>query len=210
MLILLATLNLSVLGQFSNESGLNPFDPVGSPFGAREVEQFNVSKVGKDKTLLMRAFNAVTEIENEKRENLGVAIEILQRVGEGHYHFKFIYDRNHTRNMLVLLDDKRYADGQQLMMHLAKTEKVHEYTTVLGAKANIRVFEQTVPEKVEPFTRVEFLERLKGGEKWLLENFVAKNCSNCIGGTRSALRGGGRCQTCGGTGKTLKDLEVIW
>lgn len=120
--------------------------------------------------------------------------------------------------LLVIPGGELVADNSILSVKAVKTEKMHQYKTVMGSMSTIPVW---VPaEEEREFTKTEFREKLMAGvifEIWYpLEN---ESCKTCIGSGKVASQPGRHsqdgkqlCKACAGHGKiqVLQKFEVVW
>jgi hypothetical protein len=97
----------------------------------------------------------------------------------------------HHRTIAIdLIRDKRLPDGAGLQGPLWKggiewesTGKVHEYTSVAGAKKSVLLYSQVpVPKKYQRMELDEFVTRLKDGESFLVKmGTTLEPCKKCNG-----------------------------
>lgn len=176
-------------------------------------EVFEISKVGKDKSTLLKYFSVIEEKENKARKPHSLLLEVAQKQDDKNYHVYLynIHTRSQTRYLLKLLDSKSYADNEKIIVYAKSVEGTSEYRTITGANANIRILQEFIPEQPILFSQEEFVKRLKDGETWDLKGALNVPCAPCFGdGKKSNLQGGEKCMDCNGKGFLIKDVIVKW
>jgi len=189
---------------------VDPFaevDPFGKSFGKSNppiTETLEVSKVGNDKSKLIKAFNLIKE--NHKSRAVR-KFKVVQRLDSRRF---LISVSDGINGLLITLTDKGVVDGEQIEVNgVEKTNEIYEYTTVLNAKATVGVFKEL--GVVVDLTQDEFIKRLKNGEVWMIWRFEKNNCTYCGGdGVAGTPANEKPCKDCDGKGFRSRDLLVRW
>lgn len=204
------------------------------------METFRVSHVGADKTMLLRAFSAVKDIEESKRGKKGRnSFRVLQRLSPTEFLVHqtrtdyspnpFSSDKTGTAHrpasfeayssqifLLKTQQPQSAVDGEWIRgIIVSDTGVVRSYKATLGNLKSVRILVEDAPLNPEhAFTQEEFVRRLQSGETWTLKNFEEEDCRICFGkGELSTFKGGGACPQCGNTqhrGKGFIDYLIRW
>ena len=206
-----------------------------SIWAQKAEEVFHVSKVGKDKKELHKAFSLIQKMEKTEKYGRPISFEVLQKLDDkGFLSYKTrtvsrvigsglssvgggggsyvtsseVTDRSKIY-YLVTLKPKSIADGDKLeSIWIIETTKMKSYTDTRGAKRTVRIMEEVVPVDL---SQQDFVKRLKSGESWLLKGFSKKRCKNCFGdGELGAMKKYAKCPDCRGKGSRSVDYRIQW
>lgn len=116
------------------------------------------------------------------------------------------------RTVLLRTSEKGHADGDTLELAVQGTGETYAYTSAIGAAKNVHVVEPI--QRPAVFTMAEFIERLKEGETFLIQQGEREvRCPNCGGFGKGRMVDGRyvRC-SCGDVGiwKEPNYYEVSW
>ena len=143
-------------------------------------------------------------LQKENAKHQTVTVKILQTIEPGFYRIKV-----GETNYVAKIPGKPKADDTTVEMRLVDTDEVYQYTTVLGAKATIKVV--AVPPAPERITPAELIAALKSGKEFLIPiGTQVERCSACAGFGGNALSG--KCRKCSGRGqwKVPQFYSIKW
>lgn len=180
-----------------------------------KTEEFRVSKVGADKTELLKVFAAVQKLEAGEPQ----AFEVLQRISSTEYLVYALKWNAYSRTFgeadltklywLKLSTPRGFVSNDTITgIFTESTGSIRTYETALGSSKSVREYQEIEPAML---TQDEFVSLLRMGRTWTLRIYRFEKCSRCFGdGKLSALQGNARCPDCHGRGIISIDLLVCW
>jgi hypothetical protein len=203
-------------------------------------ELFRVSKVGADKSELLKVFEQVQLVEGRKGlkpENF----EVFQRANEAEYLvYKMIWKYRDSAPSWGKQSEGggsygggsgssgRYLGADLKTLYWLQTEEPSVYVN----DEKIRDLYVVPSDEIKSYTTMlgaqvsvrvlreapakeipkdEFVQRLQAGETWTIPSYKTEECRKCYGdGKLSKMQGEGKCLDCNATGTSEVDLIVRW
>ncbi len=217
-------------------SHADPFAPVDRSKNSTRQE-FRVSKVGKDKSELIKIFDAVNELK-EGGDSINRGVKVVYRISSTEF---LVYPKRwknvtwggssnrlgmggntNTHRSLVVDRTKLYFLTTNSPLDLVTGESSSDIITyetgeikdkhdneALAGYGGVRVLKEAA--SLPAITKEDFVARLKLGESWTLPNYKTVDCRKCMGrGDMGKLRGNAKCTDCRATGKAPVDYIVVW
>jgi len=146
--------------------------------GNELTQTYLVSTAAKNKALLLRVFEAVRKLEEEKRGQGKRTLEVRHRVSSTEF---LVNAGGATDFWFMALAPKDLDNRDRFRTDAIITEDTKSFRDESGKTITVRVLKEVPPKPVEAFTKDEFVRRLKDGETWTLVEFEERKCKICGG-----------------------------
>jgi len=187
---------------------------------ASEPIRYPMSGVAFESEKFKKVFLSVKQMQESRNKKRLPIFTIVQNISAG----KYLVKDPKNRDSFALLEYPGaglVADDTRVEAAAVLTDRIYQYTTVLGAKKTIPVYEKVEIEEERAFDELEFREKLIAGTTYLIPmEMPPANCKECNGfgkvpgTTKYERRGDAKkfCDVCKGNGKVIikQVFEVCW